>query len=287
MKSTFILSAALLLAAPSFAQTVTELLEQGIYAQETSGDLDEAVKIYRQVVSSASGQHAIAAQAQYRLASTLLQKGDVANAAAEYRKLARDFPDQTKLVQGSKLAVALQRTGAIPAPSAEPAGVVQGSHYHHNLTGVEFDLPPGWSIGTTRPVDGDPHTMTVLVDPDSRTIFASVSMSKLDTPQASIAGALSRAVPQLLARRAGTGSAPHGVANYKIQDGSERQTSIGGNQAVQAVGEYELGGQKISELLTWIFTDHTRTYFFAKMASDDLPAVQPQFEQLLQSARIP
>jgi hypothetical protein len=185
------------------------------------------------------------------------------------------------------VAVALQRAGVVPAPSAEPAGALNGTHYHHNLTGVEFDLPPGWSIGTTRPVDGEPSQMTVLVDPDSRAIFASVAMSKLETPPASIAGALSRAVPQLLARRAGTGSTPHGVANYQIQDGSVELTLIGGNQAVRAVGEYELGGQKISELLTWIYTEHTRTYFFAKMASGDLPSVQTQFERLLQSARIP
>ena len=287
MKRKSTLAAALLLAAPAFAQTVTELLQKGIYAQETSGDLEEAIKIYREIVSSASGQHNIAARAQYRLAETFIQKGDLTNAAAEYQKLARDFPDQQRLLQGSKVALTLQRAGAIPGSTAEPAGVLNGRHYHHKLTGVEFDLPPGWSLGITRPVDGDPSQMTVLVDPDAQAIFASVAMSKVETPPASIAGALSRAVPQLIARRAGSGSAPHGVANYKIKDGSVEETSIGGRQAIRAVGEYELGGQKISELLTWIFTEHTRTYFFAKMASDDLPAMQVQFEQLLQSATIP
>ncbi|MBV9504655.1 MAG: hypothetical protein JO323_06580 [Acidobacteriia bacterium] len=168
----------------------------------------------------------------------------------------------------------------------EPAGVLKDRHYHHNLTGVEFDLPPGWSIGITKPIDGNPKEMTVLVDPDARAIFASVLMSRVDTPAASIAGALSRAVPQLLARRAGS-LPPHRVPNYQIRPGSQEQTSIGGDLAVRAVGEYEQGGQKIAELLTWIYTEHTRTFFFAKLASDDLPVLQVAFEQLVQSARIP
>jgi hypothetical protein len=170
--------------------------------------------------------------------------------------------------------------------TAGSAGVLQGRHYHHNLTGVEFDLPFQWSIGTTKPIDGDPKEMTVLVDPEGKAIFASIAMSKVETPPASIYGALSRAVPQLLTRRAGS-IPPHRVENYRIRDGSVAQTYIGGQQAVRAIGEYEQGGQKITELLTWIYTEHTRTYFFAKMAADDLPALQVSFEQILQSARIP
>jgi len=166
------------------------------------------------------------------------------------------------------------------------AGVLEGQHYHHNLSGVEFELPAGWSIGITKPVDGNPNETTVLVDPDGRTIFASVTMFKLETPPASINQVLSRMVPQLVARRAGS-VPPHGVPKYKIQEGSLQQTSIGGNQAVRAIGEYELGGQKINELLAWIVTEHTRTYFFAKITTDDFSAIKFAFDLILQSARIP
>jgi len=92
------------------------------------------------------------------------------------------------------------------AQTGEPtgsAGVLQGRHYRHNLTGTQFDLPAGWRIGITRPVDGDPREMTVLRDPDGRTIFTSVAMSKVETPPASINEVLTRAVPQLVAGRAG------------------------------------------------------------------------------------
>jgi hypothetical protein len=44
-----------------------ELLQRGIYAQETSADLDGAIKIYRQLVDSHPQQREIDAQAQYRL----------------------------------------------------------------------------------------------------------------------------------------------------------------------------------------------------------------------------
>jgi len=288
MKLAFLPAAALLLAAPGFAQTATELLQSGIYDQETTGNLDEAISIYRQIVNSA-GHSELAAQAQYRLAETFLQKGDLPTAAAEYQRLAQNYPDQQQLLRGSKVALALQRYGvrsASPGTPAPPAGVLNSGHYHHNLTGVEFDLPSGWSVGITRPIDGNPQEMTVLVDPEGRAIFASVDMLKVDTPASSIPGALSRTVPQLLTRRAGS-LPPHRVPNYQIRPGSEVQTSIGGNQAVQAIGEYKQGGQNIAERLTWVFTEHTRVYFFAKTTADDLPALQISFDQLIQSARIP
>ena len=46
-----------LLATAGSAQTAAELLQKGIYTQETAGDLDAAIQIYRQVISSA-GNHA-------------------------------------------------------------------------------------------------------------------------------------------------------------------------------------------------------------------------------------
>lgn len=83
---------------PSFAQTTTELLQKGIYAQETEGNLDNAILIYRQIVNSAPSQRDLAAQAQFRLAQALLQKGDLTSAAQEFNKLANDYSDYRNLV---------------------------------------------------------------------------------------------------------------------------------------------------------------------------------------------
>src|SRR5579863_6521295 len=87
-----------LLAMPGRAQTASELLQKGIYTQETAGDLDGAISIYRQIVNSGNTPRDVAAQAQYRLAQTLLQKGDLANGAAEFSNLARNYADYGKLV---------------------------------------------------------------------------------------------------------------------------------------------------------------------------------------------
>ncbi len=83
---------------PSLAQTTTELLQKGIYTQETEGNLDNAILIYRQIVNSAPSQRDLAAQAQFRLAQALLQKGDLTSAAQEFDKLARDYSDYRNLV---------------------------------------------------------------------------------------------------------------------------------------------------------------------------------------------
>src|SRR5262245_14387569 len=109
---------AALAAVPGLAQTATELLQKGIFAQETEGNLDNAILIYRQIVNSAPAQRDIAAQAQYRLAQALLQKGDLTNAATEFSKLARDYSDYKNLI--SNMA-ALARTRVALAGNAPGA----------------------------------------------------------------------------------------------------------------------------------------------------------------------
>src|SRR5256885_17179162 len=89
-------------AAPGVAQTTAELLQKGIFAQETEGNLDNAIMIYRQIVNSAPSQRDLAAQAQYRLAQSLLQKGDLTHASTEVRKLGRGYAEYQKLI--SRLA---------------------------------------------------------------------------------------------------------------------------------------------------------------------------------------
>src|ERR1035438_4046922 len=49
------------------AASPSELLEQGIYSEETKGDVDAALKLYQQVVTEAKAGLAVTAQAQYRV----------------------------------------------------------------------------------------------------------------------------------------------------------------------------------------------------------------------------
>jgi tetratricopeptide (TPR) repeat protein len=100
------------------AQTAAEQMQKGIYTQETAGDLDGAIAIYRQIVNSGNSPRDIAAQAQYRLAQSLLQKGDLSNAAQEFEKLARSYADYGKLVS----SLATMARGSTAAAITFPGG---------------------------------------------------------------------------------------------------------------------------------------------------------------------
>jgi outer membrane protein assembly factor BamD (BamD/ComL family) len=91
--------ASLLAVAPAgWAASPSELLEHGIYAEETKGDLDAALKLYQQAVSEAKGVQAVAAQAQFRLGVCHYKKGDSAAATAAFEQVIKDYPEQKELV---------------------------------------------------------------------------------------------------------------------------------------------------------------------------------------------
>jgi tetratricopeptide (TPR) repeat protein len=96
------LVAALSAGSPAVAQTVSELLQKGIYTQETLGDLDGAVKIYRQLLVAAKENRGYAAQAQYRLGVCLLAKGETGEAAKAFQAVIDNYPEQKDLVEKAR-----------------------------------------------------------------------------------------------------------------------------------------------------------------------------------------
>lgn len=100
----------LVLPQTGLAQTAAEQLQKGIFAEQTQGNLDEAIVIYRQLANSALSQRDIAAQAQYRLALALLQKGDMTGASGEFQRLAQNYADYRTLI--SNLASRASHAGA-------------------------------------------------------------------------------------------------------------------------------------------------------------------------------
>src|SRR5437763_14659178 len=52
------------------------LLQKGIYAEETEGNLDSAIRIYEQIAAEAATNRAVVAQAQYRLALCYQRKNN-------------------------------------------------------------------------------------------------------------------------------------------------------------------------------------------------------------------
>src|SRR5215467_12536812 len=88
----------LLMAAVVAAQPASDPLQLAIYSQEVKGDLDGAIRIYRQILDAGAPMRLYAAQAQYRLGTCLQRKGDVKGAAAAFEAVISNYPDQRDLV---------------------------------------------------------------------------------------------------------------------------------------------------------------------------------------------
>src|SRR5262245_44422184 len=98
IKNILLVAVMALIALPATAQTAAEQLQRAIFAQDSQGNLDAAITIYRQLAYSGLIPRDVAAQAQYRLAQSLLAKGDITTATREFERLERDFADYQKLV---------------------------------------------------------------------------------------------------------------------------------------------------------------------------------------------
>ena len=76
----------------------SELLEKGIYAEESIGDLEEAIRIYSSIVEQARSDRACTGQALLRLGKCHRKKGNKAEAARAFQMLIKEYSDQAKLV---------------------------------------------------------------------------------------------------------------------------------------------------------------------------------------------
>ena len=85
--------------APSLhATSPAELLEKGIYTEETKGDLNGAALLYKQIVDDPSASRALAAQAQLRLGVCELKLGNKPKAVSALERLTQEFPDKDQLM---------------------------------------------------------------------------------------------------------------------------------------------------------------------------------------------
>lgn len=87
------------------AESVSALLEKGIYTEETVGDLPKAIEIYQKVVAEAKTTEACAAEAQYRLGQCLLKQNKKDEAVAAFQKVINSYPDQKEWVAKAKKQV--------------------------------------------------------------------------------------------------------------------------------------------------------------------------------------
>src|SRR4051812_10040751 len=88
----------LMFSQPALAASPTELLEKGIYVEETKGDLNSAVQLYQQIVDDPSAGRGIVAQAQLRLGLCELKLGHKPQAISALQHVTQEFPDKEKLL---------------------------------------------------------------------------------------------------------------------------------------------------------------------------------------------
>jgi hypothetical protein len=118
------------------AASPSELLEQGIYSEETKGDVDAALKLYQQVVTEAKAGQTVAAQAQYRLGVCFYKKKNYTEANAAFQKLVKDYADQKDLI-------ALANEYLANAMPLMPAPWVDGEEMQ-----LDIKFPTGYKIGS-------------------------------------------------------------------------------------------------------------------------------------------
>lgn len=284
MKS-FVVTAALacsFLAATGVAQPAGQLLQKGIYNQETAGDLDAAIQIYRQLV--AGTDRAIAAQAQFRLTETLLAKGDLAAAGEEFRKLAQSFADSPKLVK----AMAARARALAEGGVSQLMGSFQNGRYHHNLTGTEMTVPPDWSLRgqTAQPDGGDAiHLVDSSLAGSSRRPSVFFWISQEDTPAANIAPRLRERFDYKVSQQRKDSDTIHG---FRLRPEGILPRLIGGHQALYAVGDYtDENNEGMTEYQVFIQTEKTRVFFSGRSKIADFAAIQSRFEQMVNSVVIP
>jgi len=91
------------------AQSTAELLEKGIYVEETVGDVDKAIAIYERIVEDAHAARPHAAQAYYRLGLCYQKKGKHKEALSTFDKLIVRYPEQKTVIARARKRLADSR----------------------------------------------------------------------------------------------------------------------------------------------------------------------------------
>jgi hypothetical protein len=154
------------------AQDPVELMEKAIYAEETLGNLNEAIGIYQQVAAGAETNRATAAMALYRLGMCYQKSGRAEDAKAAFAKLAKIYPEQKDLIARIP-GVPSKGLEFRPAPwvNGEVLGMVakvrSGNESGTIFYSIESAQEAGKSLWKLREVDGNvaitQHT-TLLMD---------------------------------------------------------------------------------------------------------------------------
>jgi hypothetical protein len=171
------------------AASPSETLEKAIYTEETVGNVDEAIKLYEQVITEGKVARNAAAQAEYRLAQCLFKKNKPAEANAALEKLIADFPEEKELLAKARKQLPSELK-LLPAPwqdheaqliSLKLAGGLDIGAYVYMIDSATHEGKEAWRCATRAfvTVNGAQSYSTVLADKESFAPFSSRWMHSL------------------------------------------------------------------------------------------------------------
>jgi cytohesin len=145
----------LLAAALARAQTnnLTALLQQGLFEEQANRNLDAAIADYQALARQFDKDRQLAATAVFRLGECYRMQGKTNEAALEYRRILRDFSDQTPLATLSRQN--LTGMGMTPAPAVSVALQTQKDLLAKQIALAEQDLTDTQRLAQTGVVPQD------------------------------------------------------------------------------------------------------------------------------------
>ncbi len=152
--------------------------------------------------------------------------------------------------------------------------------------GVTFDVPTAWKYEGTGGGDGPADTTAHwIADPQTSANFF-VFLREWTAAPADLAGLLENAVSNKASQRA-----RQGYRRWRLRPESVQHITVSGHEAVVAVADFEIGPKAQPkprvEYLTWVFTPARRVQFSLFTSPDTFSTLRPQFDRIVQSARVP
>jgi hypothetical protein len=254
-------------------------LQKGIFAQQTTGDLDAAIQIFRQIIASNPVERVYAAQAQMHLAQALLQKGDLNGAAMEFTTLASNYSEFRDLISGMARRLAGAQPNRVFSRGTVTVSKDQPDRFAHS-TGVSLTAPQGWRMASSGP-SSDGGDMVMFSTSNFKADELAVWMRSADGEGNDISGSLRGYLENK--KKTNMQSWP----DWTVRPESVQNRVVSGQQALSAVADYTENGKKMVEYLIWVRSVKNHVVFLGYADAEDLAALQSGMDQLAATAVIP
>jgi tetratricopeptide (TPR) repeat protein len=141
-----------------YAESASVLLEKGIYAEETAGNVDEAMSIYQKIIADEQANRQAAAQAYYRLGKCYQKKGDNNKAIELFQKLIANYPEQKELIGKAQQYVPTKEMPVTEFPEIVGCRLKQTAE-------LTLNLVRPMELTTKKIYQGDLLSLSVIGDP--------------------------------------------------------------------------------------------------------------------------